>query len=57
MSSEERLLTPEEQAEKLRVKLSWIYAQTRQKKIPFVKIGKYIRFREREVEAWLRSQK
>jgi excisionase family DNA binding protein len=54
---EEKLLTPEEQAEKLRVKLSWIYAQTRQKKIPFVKIGKYIRFREKEVDDWLRAQK
>ena len=45
----EQLLTPEEAAGMLRVKVSWIYQRTRRRNldhIPFVKVGRYIRFRE-----------
>jgi len=52
-------LTTEEIADRLRVPKSWIYAQTRQKgpnTIPVVRVGKYCRFREADVMAWLESK-
>ncbi len=56
----ERLLTPQEAAEILRVKLSWLYQHTRrrtQDRIPFVKIGRYLRFREQDLVAYIESRK
>lgn len=53
------LLTIQEQADRLRVKPSWLYQFTRLKgasAIPHLKVGKYIRFREEEVLAWLRAR-
>jgi excisionase family DNA binding protein len=38
------LLTPEQLAEKLKVPILWIYEQSRQKKIPTHRLGRYIRF-------------
>ena len=43
------LLTPEEAAELLRVPRSWIYQHVRRRsldRIPFVKIGRYVRIRK-----------
>ena len=51
---ESGLLTPEELAEKLKIPVSWVYEQSRQKKIPTHRLGRYIRFDLREV---LESQK
>ena len=48
------LLTPEELADRLKVPVSWVYEQSRQKKIPTHRIGRYIRFDLQEV---LASQK
>jgi excisionase family DNA binding protein len=48
------LLTPEQLSEKLKVPISWIYEQSRQKKIPTHRLGRYIRFDLHEV---LESQK
>ncbi len=55
----ERLLTPDEAAEILRVKLSWLYQHTRrrsQDRIPFVKIGRYLRFREQDLRTYIQSR-
>ena len=52
----ERLLTVHEVAELLRVPASWVYERTRRRgneRIPHVKMGKYVRFRPAEVEAYL----
>ena len=56
----ERLLTPDEAAEILRVKLSWLYQHTRrrsQDRIPFVKVGRYLRFREQDLRTYIESRK
>lgn len=55
--SSERLLTPNELAELLGVSVSWIYQRTRlgQKAIPFLKVGKYVRFDPEEVLVFLRA--
>ncbi len=52
----EKLLDPKELAAKLNVPLSWIYAETRKKTIPMLKIGKYCRFREADVLEWLEKR-
>lgn len=53
------LLTPDEMAEILRVPRSWLYGLSRKRgkgSIPLLKVGKYLRFRESEVLAWLDSR-
>jgi excisionase family DNA binding protein len=54
--SYEPLLTKEDVAERLKVNPSTIYELTRRRTqvgLPYYKVGKYIRFRWSEVEAWL----
>ena len=51
-----KLLTPEEAAELLRVPRSWIYQHVRRRsldRIPFVKIGRYVRFREEDLLGYI----
>jgi excisionase family DNA binding protein len=50
----DQLLTVEELAERLRVPESWVYEQSRQGKIPTVRVGRYVRF---SLKAVLESQK
>jgi excisionase family DNA binding protein len=50
-----RLLTVEEVAERLGVRKQWVWAQARSGRIPCVRLGRYRRFREDTLEAWIRS--
>lgn len=53
------LLTVDELASLLKVPKSWIYSHTRKRgaaRLPHVKLGKYLRFFESEVRAFLDSQ-
>jgi excisionase family DNA binding protein len=50
------LLTVDEIAAALRVSPSWVYERVRRRgrdKIPHLKIGKYLRFRLKEVRIWV----
>ncbi|MHA1280343.1 MAG: helix-turn-helix domain-containing protein [Candidatus Helarchaeota archaeon] len=49
----EKLLTPQEIADILGVQPSTIYQWTHQGYIPHVKIGKFVRFKEKDVEKWV----
>jgi excisionase family DNA binding protein len=51
----DRLLTAEEIAERLGMKTQWVWAEARAGRIPHVRLGRYRRFRESAVEAWLRN--
>jgi predicted DNA-binding transcriptional regulator AlpA len=58
------ILTPQQLAERLQVKPSWIYEQTRNRSgvrnpdpLPHIKMGLYLRFDWRDVLAWLERQK
>jgi excisionase family DNA binding protein len=51
----DRLLTADEIAERLGMKTEWVWAQARAGQIPHVRLGRYRRFRESAVEAWLRD--
>ena len=52
-------LTIHEVAELLRVPVSWVYGRTRKRsldRLPGYRLGKYWRFREEEILAWVRRQ-
>jgi excisionase family DNA binding protein len=49
----DRLLTAEEVAERLGVRTDWVWAQARAGRIPHVRLGRYRRFRESALEAWV----
>jgi excisionase family DNA binding protein len=49
----DRLLTAEEIAERLGVNTQWVWAQARAGRIPHVRLGRYRRFRESAIEAWV----
>jgi excisionase family DNA binding protein len=51
------LLTVEEAADLLRVKISWLYERTRTNEVPHLKLGKYLRFDEEELWAWARQSR
>ncbi|MGO9899124.1 MAG: helix-turn-helix domain-containing protein [Solirubrobacteraceae bacterium] len=51
----DKLLTADEVAEMLKVNREWVWAQARAGRIPHVRLGRYRRFREAAVEAWLRD--
>jgi excisionase family DNA binding protein len=50
-----RLLTAEDVAERLGVSREWVWAEARAGRIPHVPLGRYRRFREEAIDAWLRS--
>ena len=47
------LLTADEVASFLRVTRGWVYAETRARRIPHVRLGRYVRYRRSAVEAWV----
>jgi excisionase family DNA binding protein len=51
-----KLLTPEEVATWLGVDREWVYRKARQRKLPAIKVGKFWRFREEALQAWIVSQ-
>ena len=59
-SDRERLLTIQQVAELLQVPVSWVYGRTRRRsteRLPGIRLGKYWRFREGEIHAWVESQR
>jgi len=56
----EKLLTIQQVADLLHVPVSWVYGRTRKRSIerlPGIHLGKYWRFREEEIHAWVESQR
>jgi excisionase family DNA binding protein len=54
------LLTVEDVAKILHVPISWVYERTRSRaknRVPGFRLGKYWRFRESDVFAWIERQK
>jgi len=52
----DKLLTPDQIAEYLGVRKSTIYQWTHEGYIPYVKLGKFVRFKESNVERWLEKR-
>jgi excisionase family DNA binding protein len=51
----DRLLTAGEVAELLNVPIGWVRAHTRAGNVPHVMLGRYPRYRESDLRAWLES--
>jgi excisionase family DNA binding protein len=49
------LLTADEVAALLQVTKAWVYAETRAKRIPYVPLGRYVRYRRSAVLQWIFS--
>lgn len=47
------LLTAEEVAALLRVTPAWVYAETRQHRIPHIRLGRYVRYRSEAIFLWM----
>jgi excisionase family DNA binding protein len=47
------LLRPEQAAELLAVKSSWVYEAVRTGRLPCVRVGRHIRFTRKMLEDWL----
>lgn len=50
------LLRPEQAAQLLSVKPSWIYDAVRTGRLPCLRVGRHIRFTQAMLEDWLTSQ-
>jgi len=52
----EKLLTVDELAQVLSVKKSTIYQWRHLGLIPYIKVGRFVRFREKDIQNWLSSR-
>jgi excisionase family DNA binding protein len=50
------LLRPEQAAELLAVKTSWVYDAARTERLPCIRVGRHIRFTRGMLEEWLSAQ-
>ena len=57
---EDSLLTPQDAARFLKVSVSWVYEHIRPEgadRLPFVKLGKYLRFDARDLRAYVDAKR
>jgi excisionase family DNA binding protein len=52
-----QLLKPEEAAERLNVSLRFIRRLCHERRLPYTKVGKFVRFDADELEAWITAQR
>ena len=52
----DRLLTVRELCELLKVRKTYVYWLTHQKRIPHIKMQGHLRFRQSAIDQWLKSQ-
>lgn len=55
-NSDDRLLIAGEVAQLLRVTTAWVYAETRSRRLPHVRLGRYVRYRAGAINEWLVEQ-
>jgi len=53
----EPLLTPQEAAALLAVRVSWIYDAVRGDRLPCVRVGRHVRFLRTDLERWIADQR
>jgi len=56
-AEDETILTVKTLAKYLEVSDQWVYERIHHKEIPFIKIGKFPRFRKSDIDQWLDSLK
>jgi len=52
-----KLLSPQELSDVLSISIETVYAWTSQKRIPYIKMGRLVRFNMDEVNKWLEKQR
>jgi excisionase family DNA binding protein len=57
MISIDASLTPKDLAARWAVPRSWVYRMAQVGALPSFKIGRYVRFRPREIDAWMESRR
>jgi excisionase family DNA binding protein len=50
------LLTAQDVATMLKVPVSWVYAASREGRVPTVRLGRYYRYRREAILAWIEAQ-
>lgn len=55
-ASAREVLTVEEAAAYLRMSVHWVYKQSAAGTLPRLKLGRVVRFRRADLDAWLQSQ-
>ena len=55
ISNDSELMDVKGLAEYLRVKESWVYEKIHTKQIPFLKAGRFPRFRKKHIDKWLEN--
>ena len=53
----DQLLTVQDLARRFNVPVSWAYAKAEAGELPHIKLGRYLRFRACEIEAYLQTQR
>lgn len=56
-SPRNRLLNVYELSQQLGVQLKTIYAWVNQKKIPYIKVGRLVKFDQKDIDGWIESRK
>ena len=51
--TDDRLLTADELAAMLQVTRGWVYAEARAGRLPHIRLGHYVRFRDGAIRRWL----
>jgi excisionase family DNA binding protein len=52
-----KLLTVQELADQLAVSADWVYTHLeREPKLPVVRLGRHVRFRQADIDRWLESR-
>jgi excisionase family DNA binding protein len=55
--NQEQLLSKEQVAKLLNVKMDWLNSVIFKKQIPFIKVGKHIRFCPKQITKWIEDRK
>ena len=51
-----RYLSPQELSEYMGIAIQTIYEWTSQKKVPYIKLGRLVKFDQGEIDTWMKSQ-
>ena len=55
--TEQRYLSPQELSKYLGIAIQTVYEWTSQKKVPYIKMGRLVKFDQREIDTWMQTQK
>jgi excisionase family DNA binding protein len=50
-------LTPQEAAQYLRVRPSWVYEAARARRLPHLRLGRHLRFLRADLDAWVAANR